>query len=379
MTRRAGLVALACLVGVVSVSADQRRLRLVPTAFGATVTWTLQSQPTPRPSYNGFLSILYDPVSQQSIHYGIRSDHTGIYSTTTLAYASATNTWTQISTSGHATADCSDNGASLPEDRHPEQMAIDTSRNRLWMWSGVGCTIDMADLWYMSLNASPASNTWTEVSFSTTPDVHHAASMVYDPDVDVLVLFGPNGGNNPKVWLYCFGTSTAQTNAGCTSANDWKEISVVGGTYPPGVLYNGLFYDTVNDKVIAYGGEAGGSVPKNETWAYTVQTKTWTQKCGGGCSPPIVWTGSNYSHPPMAFIPSLGKLWYRQITNTGSPKDWFYDYAADTWTAATSNAGPAPTTVQTFYTTYDIAAAKLIAFVRKEVDGSADLWQGVVQ
>jgi hypothetical protein len=347
------------------------------------VTWTNQTHTSGWPGYNGYLDLRFDPVSKQTVLYGITSASGSIYSGDIFTYAYASNTWTHVGGSGHTTDDCSSNGSTWPIDRHPEQQAIDTGRNRFWLWSGVCANVNRQDLWYLILNADPTTDTWTQVSLSTLPTVGNSGAMVYDPDDDVLFLFGSDtGAQTHDNWVYCPTATTlsaAQPTGGCATANDWTEIAPVGGVIPSGVAFTGLWYDTVTKRVIQYAGQTGGGTPKNETWSYSVPTKTWTQVCSTGCTPPPVFSGVDSNHPPMAYISDAGQLLYRQVTNTGNPKDWIYNPSTDRWTALASNTGPVPASpAQTFYMAYDPTARRVIAFV-KNASGAPDVWTGVVQ
>jgi hypothetical protein len=344
-----------------------------------TVTWTLQTPNGTWPGYNGYHEPVYDPLSTQALFYITTAGAIGIYSTNIQAYAPGTNQWTNVGGTGHASADCTETFPPWPKDRHPiAQMAVDTTHNRLWLWGGVCQGNALTDMYYMTLNANPASNTWTQVTPATAPSVTTTGSMVYDPDTDVLVLFGGTSGLVPKTFLYCLdielnGLSAAQTTAGCTVANDWKEISVTGGVYPLGVQFHRMHYDTVRDKVVLYGG-SDSDENYNDIYEYTVSTKTWLLK-SPAAKPPL-YTGPG-SPPTYAFvfIPEEGQFLYHQTYNTGAPRDWVYDPVAVTWTVVTS-VGTGPT-VDTM-ATYVVSGGKVVTYSQKSTGGTPDIWQATI-
>jgi len=174
------------------------------------------------------------------------------------------------------------------------------------------------------------------------------ASMVYDPDDDVLFAFGyDSGANTHDNWVYCRtaentppGTPTAkQLAAGCSNPDDWNQVNPTGAVQPMGSYFPGMVYDTVNKEVILYGGGLPDGVTfYNQTWVYRVPTQTWTQKALS-TTPPPVYNGPYTGQPALAYNPVTHTVIYHQTSNAGAPADWQYDAAADTWTKISSGGG----------------------------------------
>ena len=86
------------------------------------------------------------------------------------------------------------------------------------------------DLYHMALNSNPTSNSWVQMSPAHFPNRGVESSLTHDSLNDVLVFIGANYDN---IWVYCYiasgGLSSAQTNAGCSSPNDFISISPVNG------------------------------------------------------------------------------------------------------------------------------------------------------
>lgn len=351
-----------------------------------TITWTQQTRTGDWPAGNGYLNIYYDAVAQRTLIYAAYQGSVSIYSTDVYAYNAATSLWTVHSGGNqHLVNTCGTGNAGWPHDRHPVSMqAIDTRRNRWWLSRGVCNTVNQTDLWYMTLNADFTSNTWTDATPAHLPTPADSAALVYDPVSDVLFLFGSdNGAQTHDNWVYgptdlnsIPGTLTAaQTAAGCTAADDWCEVSVVGGVIPSGPGFPGLLYDRTTNTVIQFAGQDGSGAMKNETWAYTVPTKTWTQKALGTTPPPVNNGSFNVNQPPWCDIGG-GRLVYRQTTNTGSPKDWLYDTVRDRWTSL-SSSGTGPT-VDGFYMAYDPVHNLIVAVARNGVTLYQDVFHGAL-
>ena len=358
----------------------------VPPAPGVDIAWTLQPRSTGWPGYNAYLSLHYDPVSQQTLHYGVLWGSGSIYSSDLFSYQAPANRWTHIGGNGTASSTCPASTATWPGNRHPvSQMAIDTKRNVLWLFGGVCQGVIRTDMYYLSLNANPASNTWHQVSVQNPPTANNSSTMVYDPDDDVLFLFGSDTAAQTRDnWVYCRTTENTspgvltakQAAAGCVRADDWSEVAVAGGVQPPGVGFSGMAYDSVTRKVIQFGGDSGGSVPQNQTWAYDVPTKTWTRKALG-TTPPPAYSGDSTAQPAMAYNPVTHKILYHQTSNSGAPKDWQYDPAADTWTQLVSTGGGPITDL---VMAYDVANNRLVGFCMSGPStGIPDVWHGMLK
>jgi hypothetical protein len=354
---------------------------------GVDIAWTLLRRTTGWPGYNGYLSLHYDAVSRQTLHYGVIAGSMSIYSSDLFSYEASTNTWTHMGGNGTISSTCPASTASWPGNRHPvSQMAIDTKRNFLWLFGGVCQGVNHTDMYYLSLNADPTTNSWHQVSIQNPPVANDSSAIVYDPDDDVLFLFGSDTAAQTRDnWVYCRTGENAtpgvltpkQLGAGCTKADDWSEVAVVGGVQPPGVAYSGMAYDSLTKKVIQFGGDTGGGIAQNQTWAYDIPTRTWTRKALNTLAPPVL-NGLTYpAQPALAYNPLTHKILYHQIYDVGAPKDWQYDPVADTWTQLISTGG-GPTT--DLVMAYDAANNRLIGFnLSAPASGVPDVWQGVLK
>lgn len=342
------------------------------------VTWVNKTHSTGWPGYNGYLYDLFDHVSGQVMHYGIRSVDSIIYSTDQFAYNTRNNVWTRIGGNTAATG-CTVTWPSWPTNRHPDgQMAIDTLRNRMWMMGGVCGGINQQDMAYMTLNANPAANSWTRVTPANFPNPMNSAAMVYDSITDLLILFGPTSGSILEIWVYAPSAtvSAAQIAAGATSAQNWIKVTFSGGPFS-GDAYPRAIYSVANQKTVIFGG-LNNSTATNEVWTYTTSTKTLAQRCTSPCSPPPVYTGPA-SPPTFAFveIPVAGLFFYHQTHGSGAPKDWTFTLgasaAADVWSALTSTgSGPTADAVAT----YDSTNGAIFLWTRNASTGEPDVWIG---
>src|SRR5262249_15283561 len=153
-------------------------------------------------------------------------------------------------------------------------------------------------------------------------------SMIYDPDEDVLFMYGYDGGaGTNNNWIYCMtdlnptpgALTTSQTAAGCLAPDDWALVTLATSDQPQGggAL---ILYDLVTKKVILYGGEIPNGT-LNQIWAYDIPTRTWTNKNTANPPPP----DPDFGTPAIAYDSRSGKVFYHQVGGPGAPADWLYD------------------------------------------------------
>jgi hypothetical protein len=141
---------------------------------------------------------------------------------------------------------------------------------------------------------------------------------------------------------------------------------------PPGNNQMSMHWDSATSRALVYGGHSAViSQYTNQTWAYSVEGKKWTQKCISPCSPPPAATTPNVA---VAYMPSPARLLYRQTTGTGAPADWEYDPVADTWTQI-SSSGTGPT-ISIVYMAYAEASNTLVVYGNNTT--TSQVFEGVV-
>lgn len=353
-------------------------------ASAADVSWTVQPHTAYWPGYNGYLTIVFDPISQQTVLYGIQSNSSSIYSTDLMFYNAATNLWTHVSGTGSTVDACPADTPSQPGNRHPVgNLVIDTKRNVLWMWGGVCMGVTPPDMYYLTLNADPKTDTWHLATPAHLPPSIEAASA-YDSDDDVIFTYGYDGSSaTANNWVYCPTTgnptpgvlTAKQTAAGCAKPDDWTNIIPVGGIGPRAQAFPGMVYDTLTHKMILYGGLAASlATGFNETWAYDVPSRTWTKKDAGATAPPPISNFSGDGLTEIAYHPTAHMVFYHQTFSAGAPADWQYNPATDIWSKLVSVSGRAGGAGQVI--TYDSSKNALIGFNLNSQSGAADVWQG---
>lgn len=233
--------------------------------------WTLHGPPG-RSSH----SAVYDSVSQQMIIFGGQST-TG---------ADLNDVWLGVTAS---TQDDSFTGeapsGTAPEGRHGHVATYDSASNRMTIFGGdSGSSTCLNDAWILSgANGQSGTPGWSALTTSTAPAARIYAGAAYDANTKSMMLFGGNNcstGFFSDVWVL--------SNANGEGASAWTQLAP-SGTSPQARESASVVYDSANNILIMYGGDAGGS-PFGDVWALSHAngsggTPAWTQLTPSGTAP----------------------------------------------------------------------------------------------
>jgi Galactose oxidase, central domain len=212
----------------------------------ASGTWTKQS-PTTSPSARGDAGMAYLSGTGAVLFGGQNLAETPLQDT----WVYASGAWSQVSIA---------NGSS-PAARSQHAMA--SSGSLVLMVGGkLGGNQLASDVWSYTTGGG-----WVQKSPTTFPQARAGASLSYDSNASLFVLYG--GFNSAGVILNDLWTSSNGTS--------WTQVTATG-TLPP-ALYNAqMCYDTVSSRTILFGGfsaELGESA--NLTYSLNASTNVWTQ------------------------------------------------------------------------------------------------------
>ncbi len=273
------------------------------TAAGAWIRHDLTSLPAERDS----ASVAYDIGRERTVMFGGRIDSVPTDETWELELSG----WSRV-----CTADCL-----RPAARYGAAMAYDGARGVSVLFGGTlqdGTYAD--DTWEWN------GSSWREVcdyDDCSRPSVRSGAAMVYDAGAGVALLVGGYNGASyiadtwawsGTAWQRKCGGPTACTNptgrafhglaydmsrdvtvlfGGYTGAGEitdtwewngagWRERCTSGGcelaaNHPSNGLGISLAYDALNQKTVAFGGQAGFGSWVDKTWEWN--GSTWTQRC----------------------------------------------------------------------------------------------------
>jgi len=133
------------------------------------------------------------------------------------------------------------------------------------------------------------------------------------------------------------------------------QVEQMGPGGPDGLIGVRAAYDAESDRVIDFGGWDLGPEFSDQTWAYDVDTDTWTRM-----NPTMSPSGRNFQ--AMAYDPKGDRvILFGGGTDSETFGDtWAYDFNTDTWTMLSRKGGPAPRSYSAMV--YDPVGRRMILF-----------------
>ncbi len=209
------------------------------------------------------LSTAYDAVHQRIFLFG------GVQSPQAVWVKSLSgSSWTPVPVAGAA-----------PSFRGCAAMIYDPLRERLILFGGQGQGGYVNDVWALSLSGNPQ---WSVLApGGSPPSPRGAASAVYDPPRDRMVVFGGGDGAamNNNVFALSLGSSP-----------EWTALAVAGAP-PAARIHCVAIHDPIRDRAVFYGGSPmWPAVDFTDTWELSLSTHTWSPVLASG-SPPSATSG----------------------------------------------------------------------------------------
>ncbi len=248
--------------------------------------WTL-SGPQSRHSH----SAVFDPTSGQMIIFGgqVTSSDTDLNDVWVgVATATQDDGFSQVVPTG-----------TLPPGRYGHASTYDPNTNRMTVFGGaLGNPSPCAnDLWILDGANGIGKANWLSITASgTLPAARAYHAAVYDPTTDSMIVFGGSNcstGYFNDVWVL----SSANGEGGTPT---WTHLSP-SGTPPAARESASSVYDSVNNIMTIYGGDAGGA-GLGDTWVLshangTGGTPEWTKLSPSGTAP-SARTGQSATYDP---------------------------------------------------------------------------------
>jgi hypothetical protein len=191
-----------------------------------------------------------------------------------------------------------------PSNRDQVQMAYDPLLNATVLFGGYNpAGYALSDTWLFS------GGNWTSISTTSkhTPAARWGGSLIYDPPMHAVVLFGGRS------------TSTLFNDTWVFNGTAWKPIHTPVAPSPR--RHFGLVFDPAMHGLVLFGGGSASTGYLNDTWLF--QNKTWTNVTG-------TLTGS----PPARFEPAMaydGAAGYPVLFGGNQPVASGSAYENDTW------------------------------------------------
>jgi len=171
----------------------------------------------------------------------------------------------------------------------------------------------------------PSTRVWTNMNPVGGPERLFAPAMAYDAGSDRVIMFGGNNTSGQVGGTWAYDVNT----------NTWTQMDPADK--PAQRAFMHLAYDSQSDRVILVG---GGNCCRDfgDTWSYDFDTDTWTEMAPGG-GPPAISYGASAYDPGTDRVILFGGAPYAQ-GEAPQADTWAYDYETNTWTLLSPPSAP---------------------------------------
>lgn len=313
----------------------------VPAEHGFAQTW---AEMTPvagdAPAARRNAAAIYDPAGHRMIVFSGKTasgDRNDIW-----AFDLSSNTWTEITP----------NTGSAPAPRFTANCVYDPVQKSMLAWSGQGAQF-FNDVWAFDL----ASHTWTQFDPpDPKPNIRYGAATIYDPIGRDLITFAgfTDQGRFDDTWRFDL------------DSNTWTEITPDDANPEQRCLHTAS-YDTLNRRMIVYGGQTSGA--RGDIWAFDIAQNRWTELTPQNSPAGRFFSPSIYDEKNHRFLVFGGNL-----GSTNSNDVLSFDLTAQTWQSL-SLAGDLPVTREGATAVYIPSKDRIVIFGGR--DSSNDLLNDV--
>lgn len=233
--------------------------------------------------------LAYCPENQKIILFGGYGRNNALNDMWSYDYSA--NNWQEL------------NPENSPSPRMSHAMAYDSFNNKLILFSGYGVN---ADTWVFDYD----SNLWVEKFPTDHPTSRYGHTFIYDSYSQLCILFG---GPDDDTWSYNY------------TSEIWSEMNP--SLHPCSRYWHMMTYDTVNYRTILFGGSSL-SVDLADTWLYDYSTNNWLNQDPESTPPPRSCAALAYDSINQKVILFGGSTeGVQRIYND----TWVYDYSLNKW------------------------------------------------
>jgi methionine-rich copper-binding protein CopC len=294
-------------------------------------SWRKMSPPS-HPSPRGWFAMAYDVQSDRIILFG-GTQKNAVLSAETWAYDVDGDAWTNM------------RPAASPGARRDHSMVYDPRHDRVILYGGfMDGNVIKDDTWTYDFD----NNTWTLVTASPKPPERYMHAAAFDSGSVRMVVFGGSsltGGY--KTW--------AETWTFDLENRSWKNAT--SGSGPSARTYHTMSYDARHDRIVLFGGNAGGNAADDGTWVYDNDAGGWEEKKPASRPEGRDRHSSAYDEAGNRVVVFGG---YAGQKGRESNTTWALDLSAGVWENVTSTVGPPPRAAHS--AAYDSKSAKLVLF-----------------
>ncbi len=288
------------------------------------INFKLIPQACPTPAARGYSGMIYDPESRNVYLFSG-------FSTASFGCADVVDVWA---------FDTEEKSWRLVGEQGPpadyDALAFDTKSRKVILYQPFGSFCPSGGAEIETWAYDPDTNTWENRGALNPPPARWGSRMAYDAESDVAVLFGGSD-------LYT-GEPLGDTWAYDYESNTWTHLQPLNS--PPPHHFTDLAYHEANDRIVMFGGfdfVDGAYVLLNDTWAFDVNTNTWTEL--NPAAPP-----APRAYHTLAYESRSGKIvmFGGILDETNWPYEpaidetWVFDLDAVVWTQKSSEKVASP-------------------------------------
>ena len=231
-----------------------------------------------------------------------------------------------------------------PSPRAGAALAYDSKTNQVLMFGGTDgtpCWDDCPPMFGDTWIFDIAASAWSQIKPPAAPTPRASAALAYDAESDRIILFsGFESGKNYAL---------QDTWAFDMNAKTWTQMKSQGPPYHFGCS---LVYDSKADRMIMWGGwNMEKYVGLDDTWTYDYNTDTWTEMKPAVKPPGVNLQSMDYDSKADRVV-----MW----GGGSNTSVWIYDLNADNWEERKPSAGPSSRFLHKM--TYDPKADQIVLY-----------------
>lgn len=259
-------------------------------------------------------------------------------------------------------------GETHPSERFGHKMLYDPITDRVLLFGGVlydnSRETRYNDLWSYDFE----SEIWLEITSGSRPSPRNSFAWVYLEGHSQILLYGgdTNQGKSSETWIYDL------------TENRWFCVDSELEQRPPGLSEITMAYDSINDKVILFGGMGENSPGSrdqtyNELWVFSFEPLSWTRMSPDNNPLPQYGAQMVYDEASSSVLMYPGH--WNEVddpTNHGYGDDiWEYQYQSDSWVMYEASSKP----VGRYWANVNsVGAGKIILFGGNRATSMDDTW-----
>ncbi|MFX1303088.1 MAG: Kelch repeat-containing protein [Promethearchaeota archaeon] len=269
--------------------------------------------PAPAPRRRAESCMVYDSLRDRIVLFGGLENWTvSGERNDTWIYDYNSDTWTELFP------------VSAPSERRAAQMAYDSESDRIILFGGMdGFPYPSATFYNETWAYNPGSNTWQKMSPVLSPRARTNHFMSYDSESDRIILFGGCPGlaygSLYETWAYDY------------NSDIW--VNLTSNIHPSKRSEHKMAYDSESDRIVLFGGGTE-TVTYGDTWLYNYNNNSWEQMNPATSPTPRVRHAAAYDSESDRVIIYGGTYdpWPAGTSMVSTDKTWAYDVNTDSWT-----------------------------------------------